>query len=417
MDIKREAKTTRRWIWRGFLGLLIIAALASAGYYLAGLKPAVPTVDKATVWVDTVKRGEMLRQVRGVGTLVPEEIAWVPAVTDGRVERILVKPGTAVSGETVVLELSNPELEQTAVEAEMQLKAAEAELVNLRVQLESQQLDQRAAAATVQADFNEARLQADVNESLAKEGLISDLMYKVSKVRAEELTARHTIEQKRLAISTEAVEAQLEVQKARVEQFRAHCRIRRDQLEALRVRAGIEGVLQEVPVEVGQQVAPGTNLARVANPHRLKAEIKVPETQARDVTVGQAAAVDTRNGVATGRVSRIDPAVRNGTVTVDVALEGPLPKGARPDLSVDGTIEIVRLGDVVYIGRPAFAQEEVTLGLFKLEADGSGAIRVPVKFGRGSVSTIEVREGLQPGDRVILSDLGQWADVDRIRLR
>jgi HlyD family secretion protein len=322
-----------------------------------------------------------------------------------------------VAADTVLLELSNAELEQTAVEAEMQLRAAEAELTNLRVQLQSQLLNQRAAAASVQADYSQARLQADVNQELAREGLISDLQLKLSRVRAEELTTRHDLEQQRLAMNADAMRAQIETQQARIGQYQASYRIKRGQLDALHVRAGIAGVLQDVPVEVGQQVAPGANLARVADPARLKAEIKVPETQARDITLGQAAAVDTRHGVIAGRVVRIDPAVRGGTVAVDIALTGDLPKGARPDLSVDGTIEIVRLENALFVGRPAFVQEGSTIGLFRLEPDGAGAVRVPVRFGRGSVNTIEVLEGLRPGDRVILSDMSAWSGADRVQLK
>lgn len=417
MDIQRPNRTSRRWLRWGLYLAGAALVLAAVSFGLSRLREAAPTVDRATAWVDTVQQGPMLRQVRGVGTLVPEEIVWIPAVTAGRVDRILVRPGTTVAADTVLLELSNAELEQTAVEAEMQLKAAEAELANLRVQLQSQLLNQRAAAASVQADYSQARLQADVNQELAKEGLISDLQLKLSRVRADELTTRHDLEQQRLAMNADAMRAQVETQQARIGQYQASYRIKLSQLDALHVRAGTPGVLQDVPVEVGQQVAPGANLARVANPGRLKAEIRIPETQARDITLGQAADVDTRNGVIPGRVARIDPAVRGGTVTVDIALTGALPKGARPDLSVDGTIEIVRLENAVFVGRPAFVQEGSTIGLFRLEPDGAGAVRVPVRFGRGSVNTIEVLEGLRPGDRVILSDMSAWSHVDRVQLR
>ncbi|HOB53850.1 MAG TPA: HlyD family efflux transporter periplasmic adaptor subunit [Acidobacteriota bacterium] len=417
MDIQRPNRTSRRWLRWGLYLAGAALVLAAVSFGLSRLRKAAPAVDRATVWVDTVQQGPMLRQVRGVGTLVPEEIVWIPAVTAGRVDRILVRPGTTVAADTVLLELSNAELEQTAVEAEMQLRAAEAELANLRVQLQSQLLNQRAAAASVQADYSQARLQADVNQELAREGLISDLQLKLSRVRAEELTTRHDLEQQRLAMNADAMRAQIETQQARIGQYQASYRIKRGQLDALHVRAGIAGVLQDVPVEVGQQVAPGANLARVADPARLKAEIKVPETQARDITLGQAAAVDTRHGVIAGRVARIDPAVRGGTVAVDIALTGDLPKGARPDLSVDGTIEIVRLDNAVFVGRPAFVQEGSTIGLFRLEPDGAGAVRVPVRFGRGSVNTIEVLEGLRPGDRVILSDMSAWSGADRVQLK
>ncbi len=391
--------------------------MAAGAWFVLRMKPAVPSVERASVWIDTVQRGRMLRQVRGVGTLVTEEVALVPALTSGRVVRILVKPGARVSADTEILVLSNPELEETVVDARMQLKASLAELNNLQVQLESQRLTQQAVEASALSDFSQAKLQADVNSELSRDGLISDVELKRSRLRAEELNTRHAIEVKRLAIGADAMKAQLEVQRARVEQVRAQCRIREEQLAALRVRAGIDGVIQEVPVEVGQQVVAGANLARVANPGRLKAEIKVRETEARDVAVGQPATVDTRNGVIPGRVARIDPAVRNGTVTLDIALEGELPKGARPDLSVDGTVEIVRLDDVVYVGRPAYAQENGTASVFRLEGDGTVAVRVPVTFGRTSVNTIEVVRGLNPGDRVILSDTARLGDADRIQLK
>lgn len=415
MDIPRKAPNRR--LRRALYALIGAGGITLITVGVSRLKPAAPSVDRATVWVDTVKRGPMLRQVRGSGTLVPEEIRWIPAITEGRVERQLVQPGAVVKAETVLLELSNPEVEQAALEAEMQLKAAEAEYANLRVQLESQRLTQQAQAAMVQAEYRQAKLQAEANEELAKDRLISDLMLKLSKVRAEELATRHEIEQKRLEISAESVKAQLAVQQARVEQLRALFQLRRSQVEALRVRAGVGGVLQQVLVEVGQQVTPGMNLARVANPTRLKAEVRIAETQAKDIQIGQRAFIDTRNGVVPGHVIRIDPAVQNGTVTVDVALDGSLPKGARPDMSVDGTIEIERLEDVIYVGRPAFGQERSVVGLFKLVDGGKSAVRVPVKLGRSSVNTIEIVEGLQPGDQVILSDMSAWDAFDRIRLK
>jgi HlyD family secretion protein len=358
----------------------------------------------------------MLRQVRGLGTLVPEEIRWIPAQTQGRVERLVTLPGTEVKADTIVLELSNPEVELQALDAEAQLRAAEAAYIELKVRLNSQRLDQEAAAARVQAEFSQAKMQADRDAQLAEAGLIADITQKLSRVSADELANRHRVEQERLAIAGESVTAQLAVQKTRVDQAHALARVRRDQVQALKVRAGIDGVLQQVPVEVGQQVAPGTNLARVAQPARLKAVVRVPETQAKDVQIGQVAEVDTRNGIVAGRVARVDPAVQNGTVTVDIALTGQLPKGARPDLTVDGTIELERLTDVVFVGRPAQGQPESQVSLFRLEADGVHASRVKVTLGRASVSTVEVREGLQPGEQVILSDTSAWDANDRIRL-
>lgn len=416
MDISRPSAARKRWIRRVVILMIVVGLVTAITVGLSRLKPAAPTVERATVWLDTVKRGPMIRQVRGLGTLVPEEIVWIPATSQGRVERRLVQPGAVVHSDTILLELSNPELEQAAVEAEMQLKAAEADYANLRVQLESQLLNQRAQAATVQAEYSQAKLQAEANEELAKDRLISMLTLRLSKVRAEELATRHQLEQERLAISSESVKAQLLAQQARVEQIRALYQLRRQQVDRLKVRPGLSGVLQQLPVEVGQQVTPGTNLARVADPGRLKAEVRIAETQAKDIQIGQSAAIDTRNGIIPGHVMRIDPAVRNGTVTVDVALDGPLPKGARPDLSVDGTIEIERLDDVIYVGRPAFGQERSLVGLFKLVEGGNDAVRVQVRLGRSSVNTIEIVDGLQPGDRVILSDMSAWDAHDRIRL-
>jgi len=416
MDIARPSRARERRIRRIIYGAAGLVAIALITLGLSRLKPAAPSVERGTVWIDTVKRGPMLRQVRGLGTLVPEDIRWIPATTEGRVERIVLKPGTTVKPDSVIIELSNPQLELQALEAESQLRAAEAQHTELKVRLESQRLDQAAAAARVQAEYHQAKMRADTDSELAEQGLIADLTVKLSKVTAEELANRNQIEQKRLDIAGEAVEAQLAVQRAQVEQARALARLRRSQVAALRVRPGMSGVLQLVPVEVGQQVAPGTNLARVAEPGHLKAVIRVAETQAKDVQLGQLASIDTRNGVVEGKVARIDPAAQNGTVTVDVALEGELPKGARPDLSVDGTIELERLDDVIYVGRPAQGQSDSMIGLFKLEEDGVGANRVKVKLGRSSVNTIEIVEGLQPGDQVILSDTSAWDAFDRIRL-
>jgi HlyD family secretion protein len=393
-----------------------IAAVILITIGLSRLEPAAPGVDRATVWVDTVKRGPMLRQVRGSGTLVPEEIRWIPAQTDGRVERIRTLPGTVVEADTIILDLSNPELEVSAREAASELKAAEAELVNLKVQLQSQLLTQEATTASVKAEHRQATLQVDADRELSEAGLIADITLKISEVRAQELETRARIEGERLDISSQAAEAQLDVQRARVDRLRATWQLRRDQVEDLKVRAGVAGVLQQVPVQVGEQVAPGTKLARVAEPGRLKAEVRIAETQARDILIGQPASIDTRNGIITGKVSRIDPAVQNGTVTVDVALTGDLPKGARPDLSVDGTIELERLEKVLYVGRPAFGQEHSTVGLFRLAEDGDSAVRIQVKLGRSSVNTIEILDGLEENDQVVLSDMSSWDAFDRVRL-
>jgi len=416
MDRPRIVSPHRKRIRQAaYAGGALALLLVTLG--LSRLKPAAPSVDRSGVLIDAVKRGPMLREVRGLGTLVPEDVRWIPAAAEGRVERILILPGTFVKADSVILELSNPELELQALDAESQLRQAEAQYTELKVRLQSQQLDQKAAAARVQADFEQAKMQADTNTELARQGLIADLTRKLSDVAARELGNRNGIEQERLSIASEAVEAQLAVQRALVAQRRAEAHLRRSQVKALAISPGIAGMLQVVPVEQGQRVSVGTNLARVAVPDKLKAVIRVPETQAKDVLIGQKATVDTRNGFVDGKVSRIDPAAQNGTVTVDVALEGSLPAGARPDLTVDGTIELERLTDIVYVSRPAQAQPNGTVGLFKLDPDGVGATRVKVGLGRSSVSTIEVTSGLVPGDQVVLSDTSAWDAYDRIRLK
>ena len=416
MDIKRpesvaRTRRNRRVLW----GTLLVLTLAAVTFGLSRLEPAAPTLDQSTVLIDTVERGPMLRQVRGSGTLVPEEIRWIPAMTQGRVEKILTLPGTQVTPDTVLLELSNPELETAVFDARSELEAAEAGFKNLAIQLESQRLTQEAATAAVEAEHKQAKLQAEADAALAKEGLIAPLTLKLSQVRAADLEQRAKLEGKRLEIAAAGIEAQLAVQQAQVDRFRGTHRLRVSQMEGLRVKAGTVGVLQQVPVEVGQQVTPGANLARVAQPGRLKAEVRIAETQARDVTIGQVASIDTRNGIIPGVVSRIDPAVENGTVTVDVALKGELPRGARPDLTVDGSIELERLESVLHVGRPAFGQEESTIGLFRLTGDGY-AERARVTLGKSSVTTIEIREGLAEGDQVILSDMSQWDAYERVRL-
>ena len=416
MDRPRIVSPHRKRIRQAaYAGGALALLLVTLG--LSRLKPAAPSVDRSGVLIDAVKRGPMLREVRGLGTLVPEDVRWIPAAAEGRVERILIYPGSMVKADSVILELSNPELELQALDAESQARQAEAQYTELKVRLQSQQLDQKAAAARVQADYEQAKMQADTNTELARQGLIADLTRKLSDVAARELNNRNGIEQERLSIVSEAVEAQLAVQRALVAQRRAEARLRRSQVQALAISPGIAGMLQVVPVEQGQRVTIGTNLARVAVPDRLKAVIRVPETQAKDVQIGQKATVDTRNGFVDGKVSRKDPAAQNGTVTVDVALEGTLPQGAVPDLTVDGTIELERLTDIIYVSRPAQAQPNGTVGLFKLDPDGVGATRVKVGLGRSSVSTIEVTSGLVPGDQVVLSDTSAWDAYDRIRLK
>jgi HlyD family secretion protein len=376
----------------------------------------VPSIDRSTVWIDTVKRGAMVRQVRGLGTLVPEEIRWIAARVEARVDKIIVRPGAHVAPETILLELTSPEVEQAARDAQSQYAAAQAELTTLRATLQRELLEQEANAARVHSEYQQARMENETNDDLAKNGLVSDLVHKTSRIKAEDLGARDQIEQKRLEFARQNIEPQIAAKQAAVDQARANAALKKEQMEQLKVRAGFTGVLQQLPVEVGQQVKPGTNLARVADPTKLKAEIKIAETQAKDIQINQKATIDTRNGVVEGHVTRVDPAVEQGTVRVDVALDGSIPKGARPDLSVDGTIELERLDNVIYVGRPAFGQENSTVGIFKLVPGSNEAARTPVKLGRSSVNTVEILSGLQPGDQVILSDTSAWDSHDRIRL-
>ncbi|HYA64873.1 MAG TPA: efflux RND transporter periplasmic adaptor subunit [Candidatus Sulfotelmatobacter sp.] len=385
---------------------------------LSRLKPAAPTVERSTVWIDTVKRGSVLRQVRGLGTLVPMEgsIQWIPAITEGRVDKILELPGTAVKPDTVLLEMSNPQLQQETLDASLKLKAAEADYKNLQTQLASQVLAQKSLSAQAQSEYSQAKMQSDIDTELAKLGVISQLSQKVSSQKADELATRNDIEKQRLVNSTEVLQAQLQAKQAEVEQIRALAELKKQQFDKLRVRAGIAGVLQELPLKVGQYVTPGTTLAKVVQPQRLKAELKIAETQAKDIQLGQPASIDTHNGVISGHVTRIDPSVQNGTVTVDVALDSALPQGARPDLSVDGTIDLEKMENVLYVGRPAFGQEQSTVGMFRLEPDGTTAVRTQVKLGRSSVNTVEILQGLKVGDQVILSDMSRWDNFDRIRL-
>jgi HlyD family secretion protein len=397
-------------------GIIVVSVVS---YVLANLEQAAPVVEAGTVWEDTVKRGPMVRDVRGLGTLVPEDIRWIPATTQGRVERIVLRPGTPVKPDSVILEMSNPQLEQELVNAELQLQSAEASLANLRVQVQNDLLNQRATAASIEADYNRADMQVQMNEALAKDQLISQLQLRQSQLDAQQLSVRNQIAKEQLASRADSGRAQLAVQQAAVDQARAVVELRRRERDELKVRAGIDGVLQLIPVEIaeGARVAPGANLARVANPSRLKAEIKVAETQARDIQVGQRAEIDTRITKIPGHVVRIDPSVQNGTRTVDVSLDGELPRGAVPDLSVDGKIILEELADVVFVGRPAFGADQAVVSLFKKDVDGTTARRVQVKLGRTSVNTVEVVEGLTVGDKVILSDMSAWEAFDRVRLR
>ena len=400
------------------IGAIALVALVAVTVGVARLKPAAPSVERSTVWTDSVKQGPMLRQVRGLGSLIPSQefTRQIPAETDATVIRIRVLPGTEVKADTVLMEMTNPATEQASLDADLQLKAAEAEYDSLRVTLESNLMTQKAAAATVTQDYSQAKLQAETDQELYKLGVISGLTYKASKGKADELTTRNGLEEQRLTIAQKAILAQLRQQEAKVDQMRTLAQLRRKELNDLKVRAGIDGMLVDMPMQVGQRVTPGTMLARVIQPNHLIAELKIAETQARDVQMGEPASVDTHNGIVSGTVMRVDPGVQNGTVTVDVNLVGDLPKGARPDLSVDGTIDLEKLDNVLYVGRPAFGQENSTISLFKLDPNGQGAVRVPVKVGRASVNSIQVLEGLNVGDTVILSDMSRWDNTDRIRL-
>jgi len=416
MDIARPSNLRQKRIRRAVYGAVALSLVGLITLGVSKLKPAAPSVERATVWIDTVKRGPMLRDERGIGTLVPEDIRWIPATTVGRVERITIRPGTVVAAGSVILELSNPQLEQELQDAVLKLKAAEASLTNLRVQLQNDTLAQEAVTASIEADYKKAALQVEANQQLATKGLVSDMTLKQAKLDADQLSARLVIAQKQLASHAESMQARLAVQNSEVDQTRAIVGLKQRQVNELQVRAGFAGVLQVVPVEVGQQVAPGTNLARVADPSRLKAELKIAETRAKDITPGLPATIDTRIGVVSGKVVRVDPSVQNGTVTVDIAMDEPLPKGVRPDLSVDGTVQLERLADIVKVGRPAFGQEQTAVGLFKLQPNGE-ATRVQVKLGRTSVNEVEIVSGLNPGDQVILSDMSAWEAFDRIRLQ
>jgi len=417
MDIQRPSNAHVKKIRRIIYVAAAVVSAAGVTYGVSRLRPAPPSLDKATIWTDEVRRGPLLIEVHGTGTLVPEDIRWIPAQTDSRVDRILIRPGAVVRPDSIILELTNPELQREVLDAEYQLKAAQADYENLKVQLSSEFLNQKAEAAGVRSDYEQARIQNEVDDKLRVEGLGTEVTAKLSKVKVEQLGVRLQLEEERTENVADSAKARLLAQQAHVEQQRALYNLRRSEIEALHVRAGIEGVLQVVPVEVGQHVTPVTNLARVADPKKLKAEIKIAETQAKDVAIGQPATIDTRNGVVKGRVSRTDPSVQNGTVTVDVQIIDPLPQGARSELSVDGTIELENLKDVLYVGRPVHGQSGSTIGLFKLVDDGPEAVRVSVKLGKSSVNTVEILQGLKPGDKVILSDMSAWDAYDHIRLR
>ena len=417
MDVARTGVSRKKNIKRAVLAVVVLAVGGGLTFWLSRLQPAAVAVEASTLWPDTVKRGPMLRNVRGMGTLVPEEILFVPAITDGRVDRIFLRAGAAVQPDTVLLELSNPELQLAAVDADWLVKQAEATYKDLKVKLESARLDQESTAARVQSELVQAKLTSERDEALLKLGLKADLEFRLSKAKADELEGRYKIERQRIEITKESVEAQLGSQQVQIEKQKAARALKQQQVGQLKVRAGAAGVLQQMSVEVGQKILMGAALAKIAQPTRLKAELKIAETQVKEITLGQPATVDTRNGLIQGVVSRIDPAAVNGTVTVDVKLTSALPAGARPDLSVDGTVDLERIADVIQMGRPVYGQPFSTITLFRVNADGKEALRVPVKLGRASVNQIEVVEGLKVGDKVILSDMSQYDTHNRIRLQ
>jgi HlyD family secretion protein len=416
MDIARPDFARKKKIRIMICGLAALIALPAVAIGVSRLKTAAPVVERSTVWFDTVHRGEMLREVRGLGTLVPVDIRWIPAQSSARVNKIVLQSGAIVKPDSVILELSDPQLQHDALDAEFAYKAAEADLANLRVQLASNLMTQKSAAADAENQYQQAKLQAEVDKQLAAEGLLAEVISKKSAVAAEQLGIKEKLAQEQLKIADDAAKAQLTAQEAHLEQQRVLFELKKSQLDALHVRAGLDGVLSAVSVEVGQQVTPGTNLVRVANPRHLKAIVQIPETQAKDIEIGQRASVDTHNGTVDGHVTRIDAGVVSGAVPVDVSFDGPLPQGARPDLSVEGTIEIERIPNILYVGRPVGGQENSAVGLFKLVDGGSAAVRVTVQLGRSSVNTIEIVRGLQLGDEVILSDMSAWNAHDRVRL-
>jgi len=416
MDIARQSpsrKKAARYAAAAIAALVVI--LTTVG--LSRLKPAAPTVERSGAVIDVVKRGPMLREVRGAGTLVPEDVRWISATTDARVERVLVQAGSEVKADTVILELSDPQQQQSARDAEWQLRAAEAEYESTRAQLDNERLDRESAIARLQAEREQAALRAAADAELERQGLVAHITRRVSQTTADELARRVELEQTRLRVSKSGESARLAVQRAQVEQRRAMFELQQERTRSLQVRAGIDGVLQQVSVQAGQRLATGTNIARVARADKLKGQIRVAETQAKDVRIGQPASIDTRNGIVSARVSRIDPAVVEGTVVVDLAIDAPLPAGARPDLSIDGTIELERIPEALFVGRPVNAQEGRDATLFRLNGNGSTAERVKVAFGRLSATSIEIRGGLREGDQVLISDTSAYEKYPRIKLR
>ncbi|MGA9633157.1 MAG: efflux RND transporter periplasmic adaptor subunit [Candidatus Acidiferrales bacterium] len=411
-EVKRQ-KRIRRYMYIGAALLLIVIVTAA----LARLKPAAPSVDKSTIWTDTVKRGPMLREVRGLGTLVPETVWVIPAATDGRVEKRYLLPGTPVKANTVILDLTNPQLQQEALDAQYQLKGAQASYEQTKADLQNQLMDKRTQAASVSSQYRTAEMTKDADERLGKLGLKAELDVRTAEVQAEELAKENDLAQQEVQTFANSIGAQLAVQQANIDQKHALYELKKSQVAQLQVRAGVDGILQELDVDVGQQVTSGTALAKVSQPTQLKASLQIAETQAKDIQIGQKASIDTHNGIIPGHVMRIDPSVANGTRTVDVKLDGALPKGAVPDLSVEGTIEIERLADVLYVGRPVHGDADSTVGLFKVVDGGSEAVRIPVEIGSESVNTVEIRKGLNVGDTVILSDMSADDNYDRVELK
>ncbi len=417
MDIVRPEVKRKKKIRLIVYIVAAVVLIPLVTYALSRLKPAAPSVDNGTIWTDTVKRGPMLREVRGLGTLVPETILFIPANSDGRVEKRYILAGAPVKADTAILDLSNPELQQSALDAEFQEKGARANLEQTKALLQNQLMDKRTQAASISSAYHTALLDRETNQKLAENGLVSDLIYKKSQVAAAELEKQDVLAQKEVETFENSIASQVAVQQASLDAKSAMYSLKKSQLDQLHVRPGIDGVLQELDVEVGQKVTMGTVLARVAQPTHLKAQLKIAETQAKDIVIGQKASVDTHNGIIAGHVTRIDPAVQNGTVTVDVGLDGALPTGARPDLSVEGTVEIERLADILFVGRPVHGEANSTVGLFKVVDDGKEASRVQVQLGRSSVNTVEIVRGLEVGDKVILSDMSAWDNYDRVQLK
>jgi HlyD family secretion protein len=416
MDIQRKNPGRGKKIRRIVYILVTIAIVVPLTVIVVRLKPAAQVVDRGTLFIGEVKRGPMTRNVRGLGTLVPEEIHWIPATTQGTVEKIIAHPGDVVKSDTILIELSDPDSLQNLVQADTQLKAAQATYNNLKVQLQTQRLNEESVAAKVQSDFHQAEMQATADADLDDKGLVKHTQAQLSSMAAKNLETQNRIEQDKLQKMDASAKAQLDGQEAEVSRLQAMYNLKKSQVDSLHVRAGSNGVVQVVPVEVGARVQPGTNLARVTDPARLKAQIKIAETQIKDVMIGQTASIDTRNGIVEGKVSRIDPSSQNGTFTVDVSLTGELPKGAKDNLSVDGTVELEHMENVIYVSRPVHGTEQSTIGLFKLINGGTEAIKVQAKLGRTSVSDVEVLMGLQPGDQVILSDMSAYDAVDRLRI-